>query len=339
MGYCFFHTEKIHTFAAMEAKWKHNTRQYQPPNTDPDLSKFNRELIPTTKSYKQLWDEKIEELTKTGKLKRKIRSNAVLGMEVVLTLARSDSQNVDIDKWQKENMKWLEKEFNQNGTNNIVSASYHADECGSVHIHAFIVPITSDGRLCAKEFTDGPRRMRNLQDSYAEAMKQFGLERGLPGSSAKHEDIRKFYTQLNRAVYGQTPTPEKEESIEEFSARVEKFVSDLRLEHLKETKKLQREILKTQSESANHSLALLKEKEEYDRKLKKLKKLLAEKDTYAIERNLSDNEVTKRLMTISYLQNGLRNMADRDEAERLAKEINKIVKAERKREKDIEISI
>ena len=81
----------------------------------------------------------------------------------------------------------------------------------------------------------------------------------------------------------------------------------------------------------------MKEKEEYEKKLKKIKKLLKEKEDCAIEHNLSDKEVTKRLNTISYLQNGIRNMDDRDYAEKLSKEINKVIKEERSREKELEL--
>lgn len=337
MGYCFFSTEKIKSFSAMAAKWKHNTRQYQPANADPTLSYLNKELIKTDQSYNDIWREKINELKNRGTLKRKIRKDAVLGIEVVLTLARKDAYNVDIEKWQEENIKWLNKEFNEKGTDNVVSASYHADECGSVHIHAFVVPITEQGRLSAKHYTDGPGRMAYLQTSYAKAMEQFGLERGLKKSVAKHEDIKKFYTELNSTIYAKNPSPEKEESIEEFSTRVNKFIEDLRVQHLQEKKKMERQIVEAKTYSKNDWIELMKEKEEYEKKLKKIKKLLKEKEDYAIEHNLSDKEVTKRLNTISYLQNGIRNMDDRDYAEKLSKEINKVIKEERSREKELEL--
>ncbi|WP_410476977.1 plasmid recombination protein [Klebsiella michiganensis] len=47
------------------------------------------------------------------------------------------------------------------------------------HMSAFVVPITKDGRLSAKEFIGNRTKMSNDQSSYAEAVKHLGLVRGI----------------------------------------------------------------------------------------------------------------------------------------------------------------
>jgi hypothetical protein len=86
-------------------------------------------------------------------------------------------------------------------------------------MHAFVVPIDENGHLNAKRFTDGRRAMSELQSSYADAVSDLGLERGLAGSSAKHKDIRKLYAGLNNAIDG-LPEVQMNETAEQYKNRV-----------------------------------------------------------------------------------------------------------------------
>jgi hypothetical protein len=60
------------------------------------------------------------------------------------------------------------------------------------------VPITADGRLSAKDVFN-PKTLRTLQTEYAEAMKPFGMERGVEHSRAKHEVMRHVYGAQERS--------------------------------------------------------------------------------------------------------------------------------------------
>jgi hypothetical protein len=52
-------------------------------------------------------------------------------------------------------------------------------------------------RLSAKTFNGGREKMSDLQtDFYENVAKGFGLERGVKGSKAKHEDVKHFYGEL-----------------------------------------------------------------------------------------------------------------------------------------------
>lgn len=113
-----------------------------------------------------------------------------------------------LDSWIDANLKWLKETF---GEENLVSCVLHMDE-KTPHLHATIVPIVTGERLRRKregekkyETKSGPRlsaddvmrrtRLHEYQNSYAAAMKPFGLQRGIVGSTAKHQANSEYYRQ------------------------------------------------------------------------------------------------------------------------------------------------
>jgi len=78
-----------------------------------------------------------------------------------------------------------------------VSCTLHQDEL-TPHFHAVVVPLTADGRLSAKDVFN-PKTLRALQTEYAEAMKPFGMERGVEYSRAQHEVMRHVYGAQERS--------------------------------------------------------------------------------------------------------------------------------------------
>lgn len=93
----------------------------------------------------------------------------------------------------------------------MVSAVLHMDE-KTPHIHATVIPIVTGKRRKAKNSKQkyrtksehAPRlcaddvmardKLKKYQDSYAEAMNKYGLQRGMEGSQANHISTRQFYT-------------------------------------------------------------------------------------------------------------------------------------------------
>jgi hypothetical protein len=126
----------------------------------------------------------------------KIRSNAVLGYEVVLAYSPEAEEHLDHNKWFRENIKWLSRNFG--GKENIPFVTFHADE-STRHMHAVVIPIDDKGKLYARYYTGGKVKLSKLQDSYAEAMEQFGLQRGnryLDNpelASANHQSLKVYY--------------------------------------------------------------------------------------------------------------------------------------------------
>ncbi|RRC34657.1 MobV family relaxase, partial [Escherichia coli] len=92
--------------------------------------------------------------------------------------------------------QWLENKY---GKDRVVAAVVHRDEA-TPHLSAFVVPLTQDGRLSAKEFIGGRSKMRDDQSTYAESVKKLGLERGIEGSRATHQTVQHYYESINRGA-------------------------------------------------------------------------------------------------------------------------------------------
>lgn len=188
---------------------------------------------------------------------RKIRKDAVKGIEVILTYTRDfDDKNncyretlIDLDdnerkRWEQENIAWLREQFRDpiTGKDNLISAVAHYDE-QSPHIHAVVVPEVG-GRLNASYFLGGKAKMHTLQRSYSETMsKEFGLKQSRYKSKMKNEDIALFYQKAKDYLYDyEYPVKEKDETIEQFESRVMDEMKALRASHMMELERKENEI-------------------------------------------------------------------------------------------------
>jgi hypothetical protein len=131
------------------------------------------------------------------------RKDATVAVELLLTAspeffrpenpgAAGNWDEQRMRKWADLNLAWLRDRYGENFT----YAALHLDE-STPHIQALIVPLSSFGRLSARDLF-GPAQLRQLQTEYARAMGAFGLTRGIFGSKARHESIKKFYSRVNQ---------------------------------------------------------------------------------------------------------------------------------------------
>lgn len=184
--YAIFRQEKIRDYADFSETLGHTNRDWEVPNTNNEVE--NQYLIFTPL-------EQIKERCE----KARTRADNVLGYDLLFTASPEFfSEEVvsgkKINRWKDETIKWIEQNFG--GRENIVNLAVHLDE-STPHIACQTVAI-HEGKLNAKHFTGGTRhRLSELQDSYAEAMAKFGLQRGVKGSLAKHESIKKYYARVN----------------------------------------------------------------------------------------------------------------------------------------------
>lgn len=202
---------------------------YVPVNADADRTHFNRELVrfPDGVSNRT---EAIQHRIDTAGLRRKVGKNQTKVIRVILTGTHEQMMKIAnggrLDSWIDANLKWLRDTF---GEDNLVSCVLHMDE-KTPHLHATVVPIVTGERVRRKregekkyETKSGPRlsaddvmrrtKLHEYQNSYAAAMKPFGLQRGIVGSTAKH--------QANSDYYGQQVI-RYEEDIAKLQADVEK---------------------------------------------------------------------------------------------------------------------
>jgi hypothetical protein len=123
----------------------------------------------------------------------KTRKDSVLYLEILMTKSR----NVDDEEaWARASVEWLYKELGGGGKENCLSAVYHGDE-KTGHLHVIWTPITTDGRLSATDYIGNKKLLIQMQDSYYEHVKKFGLSRGKRGSTARHIPPRVLRAQLN----------------------------------------------------------------------------------------------------------------------------------------------
>lgn len=214
MGYAVLHMEKTGgTDAAMSA---HIERTIHPKNADESKTHLNRELVKFPDGVENRTQAIQHRLNNAG-LTRKIGNNQVRAIRVLLTGTHEDMERITqegrLDEWCEDNLKYLAETF---GKENIVSAVLHMDE-QTPHIHATLIPIvrgerkrkkkeeqvkkryrkkpTDAARLCADDVMTRAK-LKSYQDSYAQAISRYGLQRGIDGSEAKHISTRQYYRDL-----------------------------------------------------------------------------------------------------------------------------------------------
>ena len=169
----------------------HDERLAGHSNTNPDID-FSRSA-----ENSSIWEEgdnetfycKVKRRLDSLDTKRAIRKDAVVMVQVLITsdntFFEGKSRGEIIDFFQNAG-DFLEERF---GEENIISSTIHFDE-HTPHMHMNFVPVTADGRLCAKEIIT-PKQLRALHDDfYKQVGKKYGLKRGEPESAGKR---RKHY--------------------------------------------------------------------------------------------------------------------------------------------------
>lgn len=255
--------DKIKSRAEMTSRWKHNERVFDVANADPNIQ--NIELVDAQgKDYNTLFNDVRGKLQAEGFAKHNVRKNAVFAMEFNIGYSR-ERTDINVQEWAKDTMKWLDNFVNppdhkisredENGkmitshVQNIRHAVLHLDE-SNPHIHAFVIPIDAKGELNASAY-DGPLYLKQMQTSYAKAMKKYGLERGVENSIARREDISRYHTELNRAVNAKLRDPQPGETIEEYKAYAEKTMQNVLIHHRDEIVRMTSERNEAISEKQN----------------------------------------------------------------------------------------
>lgn len=284
MGYSFFTLEKIKKQGQMVGKYKHNYREIDVINADPDKKHLNEELVSLNgKNYKEAFDERMKTLGYGTD--KKMRSNAVQGFEVVTTFSREEADNINLERWKENNTKWLKETFNVNPEkygDNVLSVVYHGDEPGNVHCHAFIVPIDDKGNLNARYYVQNRQKMINMQDSYGKLMKdEHNLDRGISGSKARHQDIKRYYTALNMTLEKELPALKEHESVMEYRQRANEIYKDACLKIMGLEDKTSRLEMSQEQKTRNKVSAAKKELyDKYQDKAEHMEQLEREFGTY-----------------------------------------------------------
>lgn len=167
-GTIALHFDK-HTSTKMNGLQIHFERiddSHKHSNVNIDSSKSHNNLILETSMYKgaeSKFTERYETiLEKHYTAKRKIRSNAVTMISGTIQFGgdfvkeTDEAQQVELLKYLNESFK--DKYFRKDC---YLSAAIHVDET-TPHLHFEVVPITKDGRLCAKDLVN-KKTLREMQ--------------------------------------------------------------------------------------------------------------------------------------------------------------------------------
>lgn len=215
MGYAVLHLENAKGTDSMMSA--HIERTVHPKNADRTRTHLNRELVQFPEGVRNR-TQAIAHRIETAGIRRKVSANQVKAIRILLTGSNKDMKQMEaegrIEDWCNDSLKWIRETY---GEQNLVSAVLHMDE-KTPHIHATVIPIVTgerrkagqeeqngkkkyrkknpqDVRLCADDVM-ARHRLKHYQDTYAQAMNKYGLQRGVDGSLAKHISTMQYYKQL-----------------------------------------------------------------------------------------------------------------------------------------------
>lgn len=289
MSYAVVRVQKM-TAGSVRGIQIHDRREKENSRTNPDIdhnrSRYNYDLCPDQhEDFGKAVKERIAQLD----LPKAVRKDAVVMAQVLVTSDSAFFKGLGADReanymeaayrcygagdpftesYIEEQVSLMDKSpdffqaaydflADRYGRENVISATVHMDE-KTPHMHFNFVPITEDGRLCAKEILT-PKTLTEQQDAFHEQIgKHYGLERGEPRSSGKRR------THLQTADFKKYAALEQEaaERAQRATAAAEKLEVDVY--HLRGEMNL----LGDQVASAQASLAAAKqEKSQIDKAL------------------------------------------------------------------------
>ena len=215
---------------------------------------LNRKLIEYPEGVKDRSAAIQRRLEEAG-LTRKIGSNQVRAIRINVSATPEDMERIEragrLDEWCADNLKYFADTF---GKENIVAAHLHLDE-KTPHMHVTLVPIvkgerkrkkreeqakkryrkkpTDTVRLCADDIMSR-LKLKAYQDSYAVAMKKYGLQRGVDGSEARHVSTQQYYRDIKRQTEElKTEVVELQERKETAREELERAKKEIQTERLK----------------------------------------------------------------------------------------------------------
>lgn len=221
--------EKLRTFGEISASAEHTNRERLTKNADPKLTPSNVFVgAKTSQEVVQAIKKRLENVKEIDE--------RVLCFEYLVTASPEFFESKtpkEIEEYWAKTDAWMKK---RHGELNIVSSALHLDEKTPHKVYYIVPLIETETkqvkrsvyasmaefeageatldkkgkprkiimvdkpgevRLSAKTFTGGRYKMSGLQtDFYENVSKSCGLERGVKGSKAKHEDVQHFYALL-----------------------------------------------------------------------------------------------------------------------------------------------
>jgi Plasmid recombination enzyme len=320
--YSIIRKRKHKSIASLRSREKHTYRTQPTPNADPEKIHKNK-LIFGSLDYAEGIESELKKYSATGK---NIRTNAVVAIEYLLTASpeffesgAKNERDERLKNWCEAQVEFVKKEH---GAENIACMYLHLDE-KSPHIEVFVVPIDPKGKLNCKHFLGARNSLSMLQTKYATHNARFGLKRGQAGSRATHQEVKKFYKQIQTPakvtnedllkavkIENLTVTDRMNPSVflavqqKKIFERVAKLFSGTVYENklIQQAKKILREWTRVEQDNQKMKYKLESEKEALLDKLQRQTKMVAQLDGLKIE----NKELQKELQNAEIENNILR---------------------------------
>ncbi len=326
MRYTIMRMSKLKGLGSTARSLQHNFREIETPNANESLIKDN---IHSATGVDEVMGRLRERLRS---LERKPRKDAVTCVEYLMTASPEWFLSATVEQKEeffKGSQEWLENKY---GKENVISFSIHVDET-TPHISAHVVPITKDGRLSAKELIGAKKQMQEDQTTFAAKHEHIGLERGIKGSKAVHQDIKSYYASVNKAkeeernikerFYAAIPDKKIFEGNEQYKQRVGQRLNE-------EFKGLQQKASHASNKALTEERAknLMQSTQEENNRLKNRNKELRSKSD---ERREIIEDLIEAVGGFDKAQNILGKLYEQREAEEKARELEKQRKAEERK--------
>jgi hypothetical protein len=190
MNFAIIRTQKLKSISAVVGSARHTFREIPTPNADKERTHLNKtEGAQSSLALARLVN---------ARLPAKRRRDAVICIEYLITASPEWWKSTPVrqqNEYLKASINWLKA---RHGAENVVCLNVQLDET-SPHLVAYIVPLTTDGRLSARDFLGGPAKMIAMQTEFAKVVgAPFGLQRGLQGSKAVHTTAAQYNAALQK---------------------------------------------------------------------------------------------------------------------------------------------
>lgn len=203
-GYAILRVEKIKTGGSLMATLLHLSRERTTLNADPERTKLNEghfrvadnadPLMSASAAAYAYHKEQIASLRK--------RKDSVLALEYLVAASPDALGEKEMKDYLMDALVWINKRH----PGKRVGYAMHLDET-TPHIHVVVIPTTKIrdkhgheyDALSARPYTGSGKLLSAMQTNFAaEVGQKFGLQRGIEGSVARHDRVKRGYGALGR---------------------------------------------------------------------------------------------------------------------------------------------
>lgn len=190
MNYAILRAEKLTSFGSITSSSMHTFRELPTPNADASRTPLN-------KTWGAMSATEVRRAV-NARLPTKRRKDAVLCIEYLITASPEWFEKASLKRqnyYFATAVQWLK---DRHGEENVVCLNIQNDE-RSPHLVAYVVPLTKDGRLSAKDFLGGRKILTEMQTEFSEKVGRLvGLQRGIQGSKAVHTTAKQYNAAMKK---------------------------------------------------------------------------------------------------------------------------------------------